>query len=398
MTTTERVKNHVAQKTAAKPQKTVCKKTVADFFAGIGLVSMGLDNAGWETVYALDHDPQKAAAYTNHFGPNHYVVKDITMLTGREVPDVLLAHASFPCTDLSVAGGRKGINHGESSMLWHFIRILSEMKKRYGKQRPPIILLENVEGLLTSNDGKDLESLLRALNDLNYFVDITRIDASHFVPQSRVRIFIIGIHDSIIRNLDTHTLTQTHNLTSSNARPKKIAAYVARYPDIGWYFHGLPNLPIRRASFEDVIDLAAKWWPNEKAEFIYKQMHPYHRKLVDRLLKEKKFHYFPAFRRTREREGKHQATVELRTDGIAGCLRTPKGGSARQILVRVGRGEMLVRLVNEKEAARLMGADDFKLNPSMSLNDVLFGFGDAVCVPVVSWLAKNYLDNLAIVA
>jgi DNA (cytosine-5)-methyltransferase 1 len=82
--------------------------------------------------------------------------------------------------------------------------------------------------------------------------------------------------------------------------------------------------------------------------------------------------------------------AEIRFDGIAGCLRTPKGGSARQILLQVGKGEINVRLLTPKECARLMGADDFKL--SGTANQALFGFGDAVCVPVISWIANNYLN------
>ncbi len=96
----------------------------------------------------------------------------------------------------------------------------------------------------------------------------------------------------------------------------------------------------------------------------------------------------------RVRDGISQSTVELRTDGIAGCLRTPKGGSARQILVRAGKGEIRARLFSGKEAALLMGATEFTLNPSLSLNQVLFGFGDAVCVPALEWIGKNYLNKL----
>lgn len=82
--------------------------------------------------------------------------------------------------------------------------------------------------------------------------------------------------------------------------------------------------------------------------------------------------------------------AELRTDGVAGCLRTPRGGSGRQILVKAGKGKFFARLVSPREAARLMGADDFKLN--VPLNQALFGFGDAVCVPVIEWIAKHYLN------
>ena len=82
--------------------------------------------------------------------------------------------------------------------------------------------------------------------------------------------------------------------------------------------------------------------------------------------------------------------AEIRFDGIAGCLRTPKGGSARQILLQVGKGEVNVRLLTPRECARLMGAEDFNL--SGTANEALFGFGDAVCVPVVTWIAENYLN------
>jgi DNA (cytosine-5)-methyltransferase 1 len=96
--------------------------------------------------------------------------------------------------------------------------------------------------------------------------------------------------------------------------------------------------------------------------------------------------YGTVFRRVRN--GKSMA--ELRIDGIAGCLRTPRGGSGRQILVAAGQKHLAVRLLTPRECARLMGADDFIIqSPS---NQALFGFGDAVCVPVIEWIARNYLN------
>ena len=82
--------------------------------------------------------------------------------------------------------------------------------------------------------------------------------------------------------------------------------------------------------------------------------------------------------------------AELRTDGLAGCLRTPRGGSGRQILFKAGSGRYFIRLITPREAARLMGTDDFKI--TAPLNQALFGFGDAVCVPVVAWIAEYYLN------
>jgi DNA (cytosine-5)-methyltransferase 1 len=96
--------------------------------------------------------------------------------------------------------------------------------------------------------------------------------------------------------------------------------------------------------------------------------------------------YGTVFRRVRN----GRSMAELRTDGTAGCLRTPRGGSGRQILVAAGNGRISVRLLTPRECARLMGADDFVID--VPANQALFGFGDAVCVPVIDWIARNYLN------
>lgn len=82
--------------------------------------------------------------------------------------------------------------------------------------------------------------------------------------------------------------------------------------------------------------------------------------------------------------------AELRTDGLAGCLRTPKGGSGRQILFKAGKGLYQVRLLTARECARLQGVpDDYQI--AVPLNQALFGFGDAVCVPAIEWITQHYL-------
>jgi DNA (cytosine-5)-methyltransferase 1 len=84
--------------------------------------------------------------------------------------------------------------------------------------------------------------------------------------------------------------------------------------------------------------------------------------------------------------------AELRTDGIAGCLRTPRGGSGRQILFKAGRGKFQVRLLTARECARLQGVpESYAIN--VPLNQALFGFGDAVCVPAVEWVARQFLNQ-----
>jgi DNA (cytosine-5)-methyltransferase 1 len=111
-----------------------------------------------------------------------------------------------------------------------------------------------------------------------------------------------------------------------------------------------------------------------------------HRRLAEGMIAGPRWSYGTIFRRVR----KGKSMAELRTDGIAGCLRTPRGGSARQILFKAGFGEYHVRLFTPRECARLMGADSFTINVSES--QALFGFGDAVCASVIEWIARNYLQ------
>lgn len=109
-------------------------------------------------------------------------------LRGSDIPTVDVATASFPCTDLSVAGNRAGLAGAESGLFWEFARLLGEMAER----RPPVVLLENVLGFANSHGGEDLRTAVRELNRLGYFCDVIVADASWFVPQSRQRLFVIG--------------------------------------------------------------------------------------------------------------------------------------------------------------------------------------------------------------
>ncbi len=364
-------------------------KIAADFFAGIGLVSLGLQKQGWKVVYAVDHSEEKYRLYSNHFRGSYYHLRDIRKVDGKDIPYVTLAHASFPCTDTSVAGSRRGIEAGESSAFWEFVRILTEMSAF--NRLPPFVTLENVEGLLSSGNGKDLKAILKTLNQLGYFVDLLLIDAALFVPQSRVRLFIIGN----LSNQPCNCVVDEFALNrSSNARPQKIRDFIKANPDIQWSIRNIPTLPKCVFKIDDIIDDSGQWWSRERSDYLLSQMFDRHRKIVHIMMKNNYWSYGTVFRRMRVREGVKQSTAELRTDGIAGCLRTPKGGSARQILVRAGKGQFDARLINEIESARLMGAEDYTLPDGISLNKVLFGFGDAVCVPVIEWITKHYLNPM----
>jgi len=361
------------------------QRRAAEFFAGIGLMRMGLELEGWSTVWANDLDEKKWEMYRENFEEANceFVLDDVHNVSGKDIPDIDLATASFPCNDLSLAGARHGLAGTQSSAFWGFVDAVKSM----GKRRPPIVLLENVAGFLTSNDGNDFRDALIALNDLGYAVDPILIDAVRFVPQSRQRLFVIGSMAKPQRAQESSPM-----LLQSDVRPAALAEFIFLNPDIGWSIRPLPQLPPSTVRLDDVIEdvplNSEIWWSRERGEYLLNQMSEKHRGVAERMIRGSKLSYGTVFRRVRN----GRSMGELRTDGIAGCLRTPKGGSGRQILFSAGKGSYRVRLLTPRECARLMGAHDYKI--SVPLNQALFGFGDAVCVPAIQWIAQNYLNPL----
>ena len=320
--------------------------------------------------------------YRDNFGETgEFVVGDVHQLDAAKVPTVALATASFPCNDLSLAGARRGLEGAQSSAFWGFMEVLTKMGPR---RRPPLILLENVTGFLSSNDGNDFRDALIALNRLGYAVDALIIDALRFLPQSRQRLFVVGI-----KTRQTSALNDAPRFYECACRPAALADFILWHPEINWQIRQLPQLPTSHKRLADILeDLPANsgaWWSKERCDYLLNQMSVKHRTSAEAMISGKQMTYGTVFRRIRN----GRSMAELRTDGVAGCLRTPRGGSGRQILVAAGRGRFAVRLLTPRECARLMGADDFVLN--VPLNQALFGFGDAVCVPVVEWIANNYL-------
>jgi len=361
------------------------KKTFAEFFAGIGLMRIGLEHGGWSVAFANDIEEDKWRMYRDHFGDTgEFVLGDIHKLDPATVPTVALATASFPCNDLSLAGARKGLEGSQSSAFWGFVDILSKMELR---RRPPLVLLENVTGFLTSNEGEDFKDALLALTRLGYAVDTFMIDAVHFVPQSRQRLFVVGL-----KTKETTQLNDSPKFYESDTRPSALADFILWHPEINWRIRQLPPLPVLNRRLDDILETLSPnsqmWWSRERCEYLLNQMSPKHRATADRMIAGKQTTFGTVFRRVR----KNKSMAELRTDGIAGCLRTPRGGSGRQILFAAGKGRFAVRLLTPRECARLMGADDFTLK--VPLNQALFGFGDAVCVSVIEWITRNYLNPI----
>lgn len=339
-----------------------------------------LEEHGLQVAWANDIEPAKQQMYVGHFGPRDFVLGDIRDLHGSDLPDVALATASFPCTDLSLAGNRKGLKGEQSGMFWEYARILREMKGR----RPFAIMLENVPSFASSHGGRDLYLAIRCLNRLGYWCDILVIDARRFVPQSRPRLFIVGSRSS----LDTPS-----EWSPSALRPSWVGQFASRHPELRLQALPLMLPEATSRTLGDIVDHLpsddSHWWTGERHDSFLAQLSPVQAARLKVMQEQGAISWATAYRRTRV--GK--PAWEIRADQISGCLRTARGGSSKQALVEAGNGEVRVRWMTAAEYARLQGADDYILD-NIPDDRALFGFGDAVCVPVVSWLAKNYLIPL----
>ena len=350
----------------------------AEFFAGIGLVRAALAEAKIDVAWANDIEPVKAALYAANYPDDHYVIGDVCDVKGDHVPDVDLATASFPCTDLSLAGNRMGLAGTQSSMFWEFARVLEEMRER----RPRAVLLENVPGFATSHKGKDLHDAVKRLNGLGYSCDVFQVDARHFVAQSRLRLFIVGLQEPIGE--------RPHEPDS--LRPQRVVDLAQADPDL--QLHANPDLKLPPAAVHRLADVAeripvddAQWWDAERLQRFLDGLSPKQAERLEEMRMASDIVWRSAYRRTRN----GVSTWEIRSDEIAGCLRTARGGSSKQALVQAGNGAVHVRWMTGREYARLQGVDDEFDFAGLNRNQVMSGFGDAVCVPVVAWIATAYL-------
>ena len=370
-------------------------KTFCEFFAGIGLVHEALHNSGWRCCYANDIAPKKASMYRDRFGESPYYhvgdVRSTDEVVGRVETAPFLATASFPCTDMSHAGRMQGFDGAESSAFFGFAKAVTAL----GDKQPPMLVLENVVGFLTSRGGAVFEAAVQTLADMGYWIDSIILDAKRFLPQSRARLFVFAFHESlripelVKQSADVFGDRWDALIAASALRTDRLRSLM-RNTELSTGWATLPLTSPTSAEYEldgflDSDDGQA-WWDEPLVEKHMAMMSPLHRADVDGWMASERPRMATVFRRIRQGEQR----AEVRRDGVAGCLRTPRGGSARQIVLCAGQGRCRMRWMSAREYARLQGAPDFPLNGSDSQS--LFGFGDAVCVPVIRWIDDNILS------
>jgi len=355
-----------------------------EFFAGAGLVRLALEPE-WRCAFSNDVSAKKAAVYRANFGDDELHVGDISDLDVSNLPDAELSWASFPCQDLSLAGWRRGISAPRSGMFWAFwehMRTLHEAGRM-----PPVIALENVVGLL---HGDNFTGLCEALAALDLRFGALVLDARWFLPQSRPRVFVVAARDAASRN----------GIERANPNPAALypAAVVNAYQALApalqerWVWWDLPEPEGDRPEIEALIERdvpQSAWFPNAEVDRLLGMMTSTNREKLRSADRNANRNVGFLYRRTRQ--GRQRA--EVRFDGLAGCLRTPGGGSSRQTVVIRDGERVRMRLLTPREAARLMGAPDSFQLPER-YNDAYRAMGDAVAVPAVRWLSQKLLTPL----
>lgn len=361
-------------------------RTFFEFFAGGGMAHAGLGH-GWECLFANDFCPKKGATYAANWGKERLIVEDIAKLTPSQLEGHAdLAWASFPCQDLSLAGNGIGLQGERSGTFWAFWKLMKELNQQ--GRKPRMIALENVYGALTSHSGKDFEAIAKAVVAEGYRLGAMVIDAVHFVPQSRPRLFIVAVDSNL--QIPEQTVAKVPNpawhpaaiIKAYNRLPKKLRGQ--------WVWWNLPQPDKPLVTLDDVIETEPKgveWHSPEETKRLLEMMTDVNRQKVMLAQQFGRLKVGTIYRRTRE--GVQRA--EVRFDGISGCLRTPSGGSSRQTIIVVDGTRIKSRLLSPREAARLMGLDDSYILPQR-YNDAYHLAGDGVAVPVVAHLARNIFE------
>lgn len=368
--------------------------TFFEFFAGGGMARLGLGD-DFRCLFANEWCDKKAAAYRAYFGGKELRVDDVANLTADQLPGLpTLVWASFPCQDLSLAGngaGLAGERSGTFKPFWNLMRAMIAAGRA-----PHVIALENVIGTLTSHGGRDFETIIAALAQEGYRAGALVIDAVKFLPHSRPRLFIVGVHEKfpIPSQLAMPDASEHWHTKSMRLAVERMPAHLQ--DNWVWWNLRVPAEPIPPFAglIEDELG-GVIWHTKQQTDHIIGLMSPLHLEKLRKaqLLKTKVVG--TVYRRVRpNEEGVKVQRAEIRFDQISGCLRTPAGGSSRQTVVVVEGRKVRSRLLSPREAARLMGVpEDYPL--PQNYNEAYHLFGDGLAVPVVRWLSRHLLTHLA---
>ena len=226
----------------------------------------------WTCLVRQRHRPRRRrAAYAANLDASGLVVGDVAALTTADLPGVAdLAWASPPCQDLSLAGDRAGLDGARSGSFWPFMKLMQGLRAE--GRAPRMIVIENVTGLLTSHGGKDFDAICAALADAGYRFGAVVIDAALFVPQSRERVFIIGV------DADAHIPAElVADGPMAPFHPPTLVAACQRQRNPLWW--RLPVPPKRNTTLADIVEdepTGVRWHTQVETDRLIGMMTPVH--------------------------------------------------------------------------------------------------------------------------
>jgi len=387
---------NVAQKGKGSSPKADCRTQdleFYEFFAGGGMARAGLGN-GWKCNFANDFDFKKSITYNENWGKGALLTRDVGSIKTTDLPGTPdFVWASFPCQDLSLAGMGAGLQGDRSGTFWPFWRLMQQLSAE--GRGPKMVVLENVCGTLTSHGGKDFSAIAGALANAGYHYGAVVLDAAEFVPHSRPRLFVVAVRNGI---------PIPQSLVCNGPDPLRHTkalrdAFIGLTPGIKaqWVWWNVPMAEKRRTSFADLIEedpSSVRWHSAAETKGLLQMMSPLNRHKVLAAQRSGRRMVGTIYKRTRANGfGEKVQRAEVRFDNIAGCLRTPAGGSSRQIILVVEGKDVRSRLISSRETARLMGLPESYKLPE-NYNEAYHLTGDGVAVPVVRHLAKTLFEPI----
>ena len=364
-----------------------------EFFAGGGMVRAGLGPA-WRCLFANDFDHKKGQSYRKNWGDAELKTADVGSLTTEDLPSAAdMAWASFPCQDLSVAGGGAGLKGDRSGTFWPFWNLMTGLMNE--ARAPRLIVLENVCGTLTSHDGTDFATICGVFQQAGYAVGAVVVNAALFVPQSRQRLFVIAVNEHVER---PDGLLAEEPVALWHTRAVRIAYdKLPLTTKQAWLWWNFPAPPQRTTRFADVIEdnpINSLWFNAEETARLVKMMSPVNQAKLEDAKRQGQKIVGGVYKRTRPNGHRRKVQrAEVRFDDVSGCLRTPAGGSSRQVVLIVEGESVRARLISGRETARLMGLPDDYVLPD-NYNEAYHLTGDGVVVSVVRHLAEHIFERV----
>jgi DNA (cytosine-5)-methyltransferase 1 len=365
-----------------------------EFFAGGGMARAGL-GTDWTCLFANDFDAKKGKTYRDNY-PDENVLRvgDVRTIKAIDLPGQAdLIWGSFPCQDLSLAGGGAGLKGERSGTFYPFWDIVKGLVAE--GRGPKLVALENVLGTLTSHSGRDFEAICRTFTDAGYWYGALIINASLFVPQSRPRLFIVGVRADV--EIDLALLTPEPVAPFHTAALQRAFARVSKAAQRKMIWWNVPAPARRNSTFGELIEenpTSVSWHSDDERDRLIEKMSSVNKAKLEAAKRAGRRMVGCVYKRTRvDERGVKVQRAEVRFDDVAGCLRTPAGGSGRQVIIVVDGKRVRSRLISSKETARLMGLDEDYILPD-NYNEAYHLTGDGVAVHVVRHLAEQLFEPL----